>query len=141
MFESVTLEYGNTVKHFAYGFLFLHVCQQNIKQPAQKMHILSLALRSLPTLKQQNFNDSRLKSLSLRSRILRRAEYLYTNVSKERHYKCIGSLPKEQSLEIYAYCIMNSHIHVLCKATNGFILSDVIRNFNKFTSKQRRDYC
>lgn len=31
-----------------------------------------------------------------------------------------------KGLEIYAYCLMSSHIHLLCKATDGFILSDVI---------------
>jgi len=31
---------------------------------------------------------------------------------------------------------MSSHIHIFCKATNGFILSDVIRDFKKFTSKK-----
>jgi REP element-mobilizing transposase RayT len=31
---------------------------------------------------------------------------------------------------------MSSHIHLLCKAINGFILSDVIRDFKKFTSKK-----
>jgi len=41
-----------------------------------------------------------------------------------------------KGLEIYAYCIMSSHIHILCKATNGFILSDVMRDFKRFTSKK-----
>lgn len=41
-----------------------------------------------------------------------------------------------KGLEIYAYCIMTSHIHMLCKATDGFILSDVIRDFKKYTSKK-----
>ena len=41
-----------------------------------------------------------------------------------------------KGLEIYAYCIMSNHIHLLCKATAGFILSDVIRDFKKFTSKK-----
>jgi hypothetical protein len=27
-------------------------------------------------------------------------------------------------------------LHLFCKATNGFILSDVIRDFKKFTSKK-----
>lgn len=31
---------------------------------------------------------------------------------------------------------MGSHIHLMCKATEGFILSDVIRDFKKFTSKK-----
>ena len=43
---------------------------------------------------------------------------------------------ENKGLEIYAYCIMSSHIHLLCKSTNGFILSDVIRDFKKFTSKK-----
>jgi REP element-mobilizing transposase RayT len=33
---------------------------------------------------------------------------------------------KNKGLEKYAYCIMSSHIHLLCKGTNGFILSDII---------------
>lgn len=43
---------------------------------------------------------------------------------------------QNKGLEIYAYVLMSSHIHLLCKATNGFILSDVIRDFKKFTSKK-----
>lgn len=41
-----------------------------------------------------------------------------------------------KGLEIYAYCLMSSHLHLFCKATNGFILSDLIRDFKKFTSKK-----
>jgi len=41
-----------------------------------------------------------------------------------------------KGLEIYAYCIMHSHLHLLCKATAGFVLSDVIRDFKKYTSKK-----
>ncbi len=43
---------------------------------------------------------------------------------------------KEKDLEIYAYCIMSSHIHLLCKATNDTVLSDIIRDFKKFTAKK-----
>lgn len=43
---------------------------------------------------------------------------------------------QNKGLELYAYCIMSSHIHLLCKATNGFVMSDVIRDFKKFTSKK-----
>jgi REP element-mobilizing transposase RayT len=42
----------------------------------------------------------------------------------------------QKGLEIYGYCIMYSHIHFLCKATNGFILSNVMRDFKKYTSKK-----
>ena len=43
---------------------------------------------------------------------------------------------QNKGLEIYAYVIMSSHIHLLCKGTDGFILSDIIRYFKKFTSKK-----
>lgn len=43
---------------------------------------------------------------------------------------------KERGLEIYAYCIMSSHMHMLCKASEKETLSDVMRDFKKFTSKQ-----
>ena len=43
---------------------------------------------------------------------------------------------KFKGLEVYAYCLMPSHLHILCKAVNSFILSDVIRDFKKFTSKK-----
>ncbi|MBC7525482.1 MAG: transposase, partial [Flavobacterium sp.] len=46
-----------------------------------------------------------------------------------------------KGLEIYAYVVMSSHVHLLCKATNGFILSDVIRDFKKFTSKKILQSC
>jgi REP element-mobilizing transposase RayT len=43
---------------------------------------------------------------------------------------------QNKGLELYAYVIMSSHLHLFCKATDGFILSDVIRDFKKFTSKK-----
>ncbi|MES2240435.1 MAG: transposase [Bacteroidota bacterium] len=43
---------------------------------------------------------------------------------------------ENKGLEIYAYCLMSSHLHLLCKATNGFILSDIMRDFKRFTSKK-----
>ncbi|MFM2214171.1 MAG: hypothetical protein RL427_1434 [Bacteroidota bacterium] len=43
---------------------------------------------------------------------------------------------ENKGLEIYAYVIMSSHLHLLCKSTDGFVLSDVIRDFKTFTSKK-----
>ena len=54
---------------------------------------------------------------------------------KEIIIKALNYCQQNKSLEVYAYCLMSSHIHLLCKATNGYILSDVIRDFKKFTSK------
>ncbi len=59
-------------------------------------------------------------------------------------YNIINALnycQQNKGLEIYAYVIMSSHIHLLCKATDGFILSDVIRDFKKFTSKKIVQIC
>ncbi len=43
---------------------------------------------------------------------------------------------KNKGLEIYAWVLMHSHMHMICRAGNGFHLSDVLRDFKKFTSKQ-----
>ena len=43
---------------------------------------------------------------------------------------------KEKGLEIYAYCIMPSHVHLICRADDNTPLSDVMRDFKKFTSKK-----
>ena len=55
-------------------------------------------------------------------------KYIITNAL--RHCK------ENKGLEIYAYCLMSSHLHLFCKATNRFVLSDVIRDFKKYTSKK-----
>jgi REP element-mobilizing transposase RayT len=62
---------------------------------------------------------------------------IFTRLNQK--YNIINALDycqKNKGLEIYAYCIMSSHIHLLCKGTNGFVLSDIIRDFKKFTSKK-----
>ena len=54
-------------------------------------------------------------------------------------YNIINALKycqENKGLEIYGYCIMSSHVHLLCKATNGFVLSDVMRDFKRYTSKK-----
>ncbi len=42
---------------------------------------------------------------------------------------------KERGLTINAYVIMSNHIHLICYVKDPFLLSDVIRDFKKFTSK------
>jgi REP element-mobilizing transposase RayT len=55
-------------------------------------------------------------------------KYVITNALKHCQEK--------KGLEIYAYCLMSSHLHLLCKGVDGFILSDIMRDFKKFTSKE-----
>ena len=43
---------------------------------------------------------------------------------------------QNKGLNIYAYCLMHSHLHLLCSAEEGYILSEIMRDFKKFTSKK-----
>ena len=43
---------------------------------------------------------------------------------------------KNKGLELYAWCVMSNHIHMIIKAGEGFVLSDILRDFKKFTSKK-----
>ena len=42
---------------------------------------------------------------------------------------------KHKGLEIFAWCIMTSHVHMIVKAEGNYSLSDILRDFKKFTSK------
>ena len=44
---------------------------------------------------------------------------------------------KEKGFEIYAWCLMSNHLHLIASAKeNGkYSLSDILRDFKKFTSK------
>jgi len=44
---------------------------------------------------------------------------------------------KEKGLEIYSWCLMSNHLHMIASGKeNGlFTLSDILRDFKKFTSK------
>jgi REP element-mobilizing transposase RayT len=41
----------------------------------------------------------------------------------------------EKGLEIYGYCLMPSHLHLLVRATGNSTLSEILRDFKKFTAK------
>ena len=42
---------------------------------------------------------------------------------------------QNKGLIIYAYCLMDSHLHMIISAKTGFDLSGILRDFKKFTSK------
>ncbi len=50
--------------------------------------------------------------------------------------KALSYCQQYKGLEIYAYCLMSSHLHLLCKATDGFILSDVMRDFKNLPQRK-----
>ncbi|MES2141180.1 MAG: transposase [Bacteroidota bacterium] len=41
-----------------------------------------------------------------------------------------------KGLEIFAWCLMPSHLHLIIRADTDIKLSDTIRDFKKFTSKK-----
>jgi putative transposase len=43
---------------------------------------------------------------------------------------------KNKGLELYGYCIMSSHIHMIARAESSFTLSEILRDFKKYTSKK-----
>ena len=62
---------------------------------------------------------------------------VFTRLNQKNNIiQALNYCQQNKGLEIYAYCIMHSHIHILCKGTDGVILSDIIRDFKKYTSKK-----
>ena len=43
---------------------------------------------------------------------------------------------KNKSLEIYAWCLMPSHLHLIVRAAGNQDLSAILRDFKKFTSRK-----
>ena len=43
---------------------------------------------------------------------------------------------QHKGLELYAYCLMSNHLHLIARAAEGFELSAIMRDFKKFTSKK-----
>lgn len=57
---------------------------------------------------------------------------------KEYKIEIVNSLNycvEHKGLTIFAWCLMSNHIHLVCKANEGFRISDIIRDFKKFTAK------
>jgi putative transposase len=42
---------------------------------------------------------------------------------------------EEKGLNLHAYVIMTNHIHIVASPKAGFILTDIVRDFKKFTAK------
>lgn len=58
---------------------------------------------------------------------------------KNHKLKIIESLKycqKNKGLELYAYCLMPSHLHMIASGKGDVSLSDILRDFKKYTSKE-----
>jgi len=56
---------------------------------------------------------------------------------KEVFYESVRYCQKEKGLEVYGFCIMTSHIHLIIGTENG-ILSDIVRDLKSYTSRAIR---
>lgn len=63
--------------------------------------------------------------------IFTREDYRYIIIDSLKYCQ------KEKGLEVYSWCLMTNHLHLIAAAKeNGpFTLSDILRDFKKFTSK------
>ncbi len=43
---------------------------------------------------------------------------------------------KNKGLIIFSWCLMSNHLHLIAGAKEGFKLSDILRDFKKFTNKE-----
>ncbi len=43
---------------------------------------------------------------------------------------------ERKGLEIFAWCLMSNHLHLLCRSKEAFLLSDTIQDFKKFTARK-----
>lgn len=55
----------------------------------------------------------------------------YKNILLENLKYC----QQNKGLEIFAWCIMTNHIHLIIRAKKGFLLQDILRDYKKYTSK------
>ncbi len=57
---------------------------------------------------------------------------IYRDILVESLKYCQAS----KGLEIYAWCLMTNHIHLIVRAKEGFLMPNIMRDFKKFTSKK-----
>ncbi len=55
----------------------------------------------------------------------------YKNILIENLAYC----QKNKGLELFAWCVMTNHVHLIARAEEGHTLSDILRDFKKYTSK------
>ena len=65
----------------------------------------------------------------------------WIDVFTRREYKdilveSIKYCQQKKGLELFAWCIMSNHVHMIIAAKAGFQLPDIMRDLKKYTSKQ-----
>ncbi len=66
-------------------------------------------------------------------------DWIEVFTSKEQKHMIVNALKycqKEKGLEIYGWCLMPSHLHLICSVSSEIGMSSFLRDFKKFTSKE-----
>lgn len=58
------------------------------------------------------------------------------NSYKEKFRESLEYCQKHKGLNVHAYCIMTSHVHLIVSVRDGGNLSDVIRDLKSFTARE-----
>jgi REP element-mobilizing transposase RayT len=58
------------------------------------------------------------------------------NEYKDIVIDCLAYCQKNKGLELFAWCIMTNHVHLIIRAQEGFLLQDILRDFKRFTSNK-----
>jgi REP element-mobilizing transposase RayT len=62
---------------------------------------------------------------------------LFTRKNQKHNIvEAIEYCQKNKGMEVFAWCLMPSHLHMICASKGDFILSDTIRDFKKYTSRK-----
>ena len=48
----------------------------------------------------------------------------------------LGFCQRQKGLELFAYCLMTNHLHLIARAAEGCELSDIVRDFKKYTARR-----
>ena len=57
------------------------------------------------------------------------------NVYKDILIENLIYCQNNKGLEIFAWCIMTNHVHLMIRAKEGYLLQDIVRDFKKFSCK------
>ncbi len=62
---------------------------------------------------------------------------VFTRVNqKQAIINALKYCQQHKGLQIFAYCLMPSHLHMMCSASDGSLLANIMRDFKRFTSQK-----
>lgn len=61
---------------------------------------------------------------------------LSRTIYKDIVVESLAHCQQAKGLQLYAWCIMSNHVHLIAKTAEGFKLQDIMRDHKKFTAKR-----